>query len=92
MRAIKKARRLILSQPQTLAAQTLSKLILSLENETEFSIAVLYRLNLKEFEMAISLLEEWRLDRYYEGKAKLFDVSVHYHQLVAEAAKAGASK
>ncbi len=92
MRAIKKARRLILSQPQTLAAQTLSKLILSLENETEFSIADLYRLNLKEFEMAISLLEEWRLDRYYEGKAKLLDVSVHYHQLVAETAKAGASK
>ena len=55
MRAIKKARRLILSQPQTLAAQTLSKLILSLENETEFSIADLYRLNLKEFEICHQL-------------------------------------
>jgi hypothetical protein len=54
MRVIKKARRLILNQPQSLAAQTLSKLILSLENETEFSISDLYRLDLKEFEMAIS--------------------------------------
>ncbi|MFM2239955.1 MAG: hypothetical protein RJA69_1329 [Pseudomonadota bacterium] len=92
MRVIKKARRLILNQPQSLAAQTLSKLILSLENETEFSISDLYRLDLKEFEMAISLLEEWRLDRYYEGKAKLFDLSMHYHQLVADAAKPSASK
>lgn len=92
MRVIKKARRLILSQPQTLAAQTLSKLILSLENETEFSISDLYRLDLKEFDMAINLLQEWRLDRYYEGKAKLFDVSMHYHQIVEAAAKAGASK
>jgi len=92
MRVIKKARRLILNQPQSLAAQTLSKLILSLENETEFAISDLYRLDLKEFEMAISLLEEWRLDRYYEGKAKLFDLSMHYHQLVADAAKPSASK
>lgn len=92
MRAIKKARRLILSQPQTLAAKTLSKLILSLENETEFSISDLYLLDLKGFEMAINLLQEWRLDRYYEGKAKLFDVSVHYHQLVEAAAKPGANR
>jgi hypothetical protein len=92
MRVIKKARRLILNQPQSQAAQILSKLILSLENETDFSISDLYNLELKEFDMAISLLQEWRLDRYYEGKAKLFDLSVHYHQLVAEASKAGASK
>jgi hypothetical protein len=92
MRAIKKARRLILNQPQTQAAETLSRLILSLENETAFSISDLYRLDLKEFDLSIRLLEEWRLDRYYEGKAKLFDVSVHYHQLVADAAKASAGK
>jgi hypothetical protein len=92
MRAIKKARRLILSQPQSLAAQTLSRLILSLENETDFSISDLYQLDLKEFDLAINLLEEWRLDRFYEGKAKLFDVSVHYHEIVQSAAKASASK
>ena len=85
MRAIKKARRLILNQPQSLAAKTLSGLILSLENETEFSISHLYQLDLKEFELAISLLEEWRLDRFYEGKAKLFDVSVHYHEVIRAA-------
>lgn len=92
MRAIKKARRLILNQPQTLAAQTLSRLILSLENETDFSISDLYQLNLKEFELAINLLEEWRLDRFYEGKAKLFDVSVHYREITQSAAKSSASK
>lgn len=92
MRAIKKSRRLILNQPQSLAAQTLSRLILSLENETDFSISDLYQLDLKEFDLAINLLEEWRLDRFYEGKAKLFDVSMHYHELSQSAAKANANK
>ena len=92
MRAIKKARRLILNQPQSLAAKTLSSLILSLENETEFSIADLYELNLKEFDLAINLLEEWRLDRVYQGKAKLFDVSVHYREIEQSAARTSASK
>ena len=62
MRAIKKARRLILNQPQSLVAKTLSSLILSLENETDFAISDLYQLDLKEFDLAINLLEEWRLD------------------------------
>jgi len=92
MRAIKKARRLILSQPQSQAAKTLSGLILSLENETDFSISDLYQLSLKEFDLAINLLEEWRLDRFYEGKAKLLDVSVHYRELTEAAAKEGAAK
>jgi hypothetical protein len=91
MRAIKKARRLILNQPQSLVAKTLSSLILSLENETDFAISDLYQLDLKEFDLAINLLEEWRLDRFYEGKAKLFDVSVHYHELTQAAAKTSAS-
>jgi hypothetical protein len=92
MRAIKKARRLILNQPQSQVAKTLSSLILSLENETEFSISDLYQLDLKEFELAINLLEEWRLDRFYEGKAKLFDVSVHYHEIVQAAEKSNANR
>ena len=92
MRAIKKARRLILNQPQSLAAQTLSRLILALENETDFSISDLYQLDLKEFDLAINLLEEWRLDRFYEGKAKLFDVSVHYREITQSIAKASTDK
>jgi hypothetical protein len=35
----------------------------------------LYQLSLADFELAITLLEEWRLDRYYIGKAKAFDVA-----------------
>ena len=92
MRAIKKARRLILNQPQSMAAQTLSHLILALENETDFSISDLYQLDLKEFDLAINLLEEWRLDRFYEGKAKLFDVSVHYREITQSIAKASTDK
>ena len=31
----------------------------------------LYQLDLKDFDLAIEVLQEWRLDRYYEGKTKL---------------------
>jgi len=41
---------------------------------------------LKSFDLAISVLREWRLDRYYMGKAKLFDVSWHARELSTQGA------
>lgn len=46
-----------------------------LAEEADFSLKELYELNSNEFELAIEVLEEWRLDRFYMGKAKLFDVA-----------------
>jgi hypothetical protein len=31
--------------------------------------------------MAISLLKEWRIDRFYVGKSKVFDVAFHANEL-----------
>jgi hypothetical protein len=31
--------------------------------------------------MALKVLEEWRIDRYFAGKAKLFDISLQAVQL-----------
>ncbi len=75
MRAIKEARKLIERAPQTLAAQTLSRLVLSLEKQSPFSISEIYALNYDEFNLALEILQEWRIDRYYASKVKLFDVS-----------------
>jgi hypothetical protein len=75
MRAIKEARKFIEREPQTLAAQTLSRLVLALENQSPFSISEIYSLNYDQFNLALEILQEWRIDRYYASKVKLFDVS-----------------
>jgi hypothetical protein len=75
MRAIKKARRLIEKNPQSPFAQTLSKLILSLESEVQFSLKDIYSLSPDDFELVMDILKDWRLDRYYIGKAKVFDLA-----------------
>ena len=75
MNAIKTARRLIEAKPESHAAQALAELVLSLESEGPFNLRRLYELDLKEFDLALQILAEWRIDRYAAGKAKLFDLS-----------------
>ena len=76
MNEIKKARRLIEANPHTDAAKTLAALVRALESEEKFDLAALYKLNYDNFNLAIDVMKEWRLDRYYSGKAKLHDLSV----------------
>ena len=83
MHAIKSARHLIEADPATDAARILSRLVLSLESESDFNIASLYALDINAFELAMDILKEWRIDRYYAGKAKLFDVSYQVHRMSA---------
>jgi hypothetical protein len=73
MRAVKEARRLIEKSPEDPSAKTLARLVLALESEAEFAISEIYSLNMEQFELALNILREWRLDRYYVGKARLFD-------------------
>ena len=75
MRAIKQVRKLIESKPNSASSKIFSNLILSLESDCSFALIELYQLSLTDFDLAITLLEEWRLDRYYIGKAKAFDVA-----------------
>jgi hypothetical protein len=41
----------------------------------------LYELSSSDFELAMDILQEWRLDRYYMGKAKTFDVAMQALQM-----------
>jgi len=75
MLAIKKARKLIESNPNEPAAQTIAALVLALESESSISVAQLYKLDYKRFELALEILSEWRLDRYYASKLRLLDSS-----------------
>lgn len=81
MRAVKKARQFIAKDPQVESAKLLARLVLALESESQFSVADLYRLDYDSFKLALSLLDEWRLDRYYAGKGRLFDLSLQVESL-----------
>ncbi len=92
MNAIKTARRLLKHDPTSESSKTLASLVMALESETDssFKLAGLYELDLKSFELAMAILHEWRIDRYYAKKAKLFDLSRQVHGLDAVDAAPGA--
>jgi hypothetical protein len=75
MIAVKQVRRIIQDQVGSPKAKTLSALVLALENEEPFDVSSLYQLDFDTFELALTLLKEWRLDRYYSSKAKLVQTS-----------------
>ncbi len=81
MRAIKEARKIIEQDPANPSAKILARLVLALESEVEFPISSIYHLDFDRFDLAIRILEEWRLDRYYAGKARLFDISTQAFDL-----------
>ena len=87
MRAIKEARKYIERKPDDAHAKTLSRLVLALESEADFPISDLYKLDLARFKLALEILDEWRLDRHYASKSKLFDVSMQMAVLEAKAGK-----
>lgn len=91
MRALKQARKLIEKKPESPAAQALSKLVVALESETPFALQSLYQLDYDDFELALDVLKQWRLDRYYSSKVRLLDLSVHLDEMrQAAPAKAAA--
>lgn len=91
MRAIKEARKFIERSPKQPQAMTLSRLVLALESEGDFAIADLYQLDSERFKLALEILDEWRLDRHYASKAKLFDVSLQMAVLKKPAPEAAAA-
>jgi len=92
MLAIKKARKLIEAKPTDEASQTLAELVLALETEASFPLHALYKLDYKRFELAMEILAEWRLDRYYASKLKLIDASHQVQELSASVAPTPAAE
>lgn len=76
MNAIKKARKLIEADHTTLQAKTLASLVRALESDEAFALTSLYALDYETFDIAIDVMKEWRLDRYYMSKFKLYDFSM----------------
>ncbi len=88
MLALKKARKLIEARPDSPAALTLSGLVVALESEQPFKLSDLYQLSYAEFELAMAVMAEWRLDRYYASKARLLGASVQAGDIPMQSNKA----
>lgn len=83
LNAIKKAQKFIAKDPFRDSAKTLAQLVLTLESHEPFALDRLYELDMEQFNLAIDILKEWRLDRYYAGKSKLYDLSLQTQELGA---------
>jgi hypothetical protein len=81
LNAIKEAKKLIAKDPFKESAKTLADLVLSLDSREPFHLERLYGLDLDDFDLAVQIVKEWRLDRYYAGKAKLYDFALQANAL-----------
>ena len=76
MSALKLTRKMIAKNPSAKEAQTLSKLVVSLETDQAISLKEIYDLDYEAFQLAIDVMRDWRIDRYYASKVKLLDLSL----------------
>jgi hypothetical protein len=61
--AIKNIAKFIKRNPESEEATVLWEMCKSLESNSSFELHRLFNLNLKTFEMAMAMLDEWRIDR-----------------------------
>jgi hypothetical protein len=74
MNAINRVRKFLENDPSGASSRALVRLVAALAEERAYPLAELYRLDYEAFELAIDLLKDWRLDRYYAARIRLFDV------------------
>jgi hypothetical protein len=74
MNAIKQVRKYLEQYPTRKSSYFLANLVEALGEEREIPLRDLYELDREAFDLAIELIKDWRLDRYYAARIKLFDV------------------
>lgn len=72
MKAIHDIRRYLSDHPDSPSAEVLSRLPATLCREESLVLSDLYALDWESFELAIDLLRDWRIDRYYADRTGLF--------------------
>jgi hypothetical protein len=72
VKAIHDIRRYLSDHSDSPSAQVLSRLPATLSKEESLPLSELYALDWESFELAIDLLRDWRIDRYYADRTNLF--------------------
>ena len=75
MNSIKAVQKLIQRDPDNAEVRVLSGLLAALESNSHIEIVKLYGLKLENFDLALKVLQEWRLARYYSGKGNRLDLA-----------------
>jgi hypothetical protein len=73
MSAFKEARKAIEAAPDSKNAKVFAYLIVALEMGHEFLLSELYKMDDKAFKLALRVIYEWRNDRFFRSKVKLYD-------------------
>lgn len=77
MNALKAIRKRMRKDPDAPSSRALARLVAALAEERSYPLAELYAMDRETFDLAIELLTEWRLDRYYAARLKLFDFAIN---------------
>jgi hypothetical protein len=75
MRALKQARKRIEQDPASPNSVLLTRLVLAIEGQGPFEVKDLYELDFDAFDLALQILNEWRLDRHFSAKFRLMDMA-----------------
>ena len=72
VKAIHDIRRYLSDHSDSPSARVLSRLPATLSKEESLALSELYELDWESFELAIELMRDWRIDRYYADRTNLF--------------------
>ncbi|MBK6005473.1 hypothetical protein JJB11_05165 [Ramlibacter ginsenosidimutans] len=79
MDAINAAEAFIASNPTATESAVLRKLLQALQEDSAFDLHSLYELNLASFDLAIDVMNAWRLQRYVRGRVVVAAVRLDQH-------------
>jgi hypothetical protein len=71
VKAINDVRRYLSDHSNLPSAEVLARLAAALSREEPLSLHDLYTLDWESFELAIELMRDWRIDRYYADRLEL---------------------
>lgn len=76
LNSVHRAKEKATGQIDSPSAQIFSSLIKSLEQSENFPLSNLYILDHDDFDLAVNVIKDWRLARYYMGNDKPFHESL----------------
>lgn len=79
MNTLKIIEKRIAKQPDSPETIIFMSLIDALGNEKPFALSELYLLNYDDFELALDILKNWRLDRYTKTKERIKNLVQSQH-------------
>lgn len=77
MNAIKKVRSYLIDHANSESAGILADLVVALARDDRYSVGELFSLDRDAFDLALELLRDWRVDRYYAARLNLLDQVLH---------------